>query len=107
MVSKNKKVLAPMVVPMLQERLRMMDAHGADWDDKPRDMLQWLLEEARAKGTPFDNVVEKVLLVNFGAIHTSSGVRCFVSCLLFRFLCFMKCPLVCGDAVADGRCGMV
>ena len=31
-------------------------------------MLQWLLEEARAKGTPFDHVVEKVLLVNFGAI---------------------------------------
>ena len=38
-------------------------------------MLQWLLEEARAKGTPFDHVVEKVLLVNFGAMHTASGVR--------------------------------
>ena len=47
---------------------------------RQRDMLQWLLEEARAKGTPFDNVVEKVLLVNFGAIHTSSGVR--FSCVL-------------------------
>ncbi len=44
-------------------------------------MLQWLLEEARAKGTPFDNVVEKVLLVNFGAIHTSSGVRSSHRCL--------------------------
>ena len=75
MVAKNKKVLMPMVIPMLQERQRMLDAHGPDWEDKPRDMLQWLLEEARAKGTPFDNVVEKVLLVNFGAIHTSSGVR--------------------------------
>ena len=92
MVSKNKKVLAPMVVPMLQERLRMMDAHGADWDDKPRDMLQWLLEEARAKGTPFDNVVEKVLLVNFGAIHTSSGVRRFVACFAL-FLCFVFCEV--------------
>lgn len=66
-----------MVIPMLQERQRMIDAHGpdADWEDKPRDMLQWLLEEAQSKGTPFDNVVEKVLLINFGAIHTSSGVR--------------------------------
>ena len=53
-------------------------------------MLQWLLEEARAKGTPFDNVVEKVLLVNFGAIHTSSGVRCFV----YRFVVFVKRLLV-------------
>ncbi|KAI0684429.1 cytochrome P450 [Earliella scabrosa] len=73
MVSKNKNILMPMVIPMLQERQRMMDTHGDDWEAKPRDMLQWLLEEARAKGTPFDNVVEKVLLVNFGAIHTSSG----------------------------------
>ncbi|KAI1791098.1 cytochrome P450 [Ganoderma leucocontextum] len=73
MVAKSKTLLMPMVIPMLQERQRMLDAHGPDWDDKPRDMLQWLLEEARAKGTPFDNVVEKVLLVNFGAIHTSSG----------------------------------
>ncbi|KAI0758034.1 cytochrome P450 [Fomes fomentarius] len=73
MVSKNKNILMPMVIPMLQERQRMMDTRGEDWEDKPRDMLQWLLEEARAKGTPFDNVVEKVLLVNFGAIHTSSG----------------------------------
>nr|VWO96344.1 Putative calcium-binding protein [Ganoderma boninense] len=73
MVGKNKAVLMPMVVPLLQERQRMLDTHGSDWEDKPRDMLQWLLEEAQAKGTPFDNVVEKVLLVNFGAIHTSSG----------------------------------
>ncbi len=79
MVAKNKTVLTPMVVPMLQERQRMLDAHGPDWDDKPRDLLQWLLEEARAQGTAFDNVVEKVLLVNFGAIHTSSGVRTYSS----------------------------
>ena len=79
----------------------MVEIHGEEWEDKPvstpcplrkgfvyvsrelrcrllslqRDLLQWLLDEARAKSTPFDNVVEKVLLVNFGAIHTSSGVR--------------------------------
>ncbi|TFK79819.1 cytochrome P450 [Polyporus arcularius HHB13444] len=73
MVSKNKKKLMPMVIPMLQERQRMMEAHGDDWEGHPRDLLQWLLEEARVKGTPFEHVVEKVLLVNFGAIHTSSG----------------------------------
>ncbi|OSC97933.1 cytochrome P450 [Trametes coccinea BRFM310] len=73
MVSKNKKVLMPMIVPMLQERQRMYEMHGDDWEDKPRDFLQWLLEEGRHKDTPFDNIVEKVLLVNFGAIHTSSG----------------------------------
>ena len=72
----------------------MLDAHrpGPDaeaeceWDEKPRDMLQWLLEEAQSKGTPFDNVVEKVLLINFGAIHTSSGVCVSSSLPLFLYL---------------------
>nr|BED42931.1 cytochrome P450 monooxygenase [Trametes versicolor] len=73
MVSKNKRALMPMVVPMLQERQKMYEKYGDDWADKPRDLLQWLLDEGRDKGTPFDNIVEKVLLVNFGAIHTSSG----------------------------------
>ena len=35
MVSKNKNILMPMVIPMLQERQRMMDAHGDDWEAKP------------------------------------------------------------------------
>ena len=76
----------------------MLDAHrpgpnsdpnaGAEceWDEKPRDMLQWLLEEAQSKGTAFDNVVEKVLLINFGAIHTSSGVCVSSSLPLFLYL---------------------
>ncbi|KAI0371432.1 cytochrome P450 [Pilatotrama ljubarskyi] len=73
MVSKNKRILMPMVVPMLQERQAMYEKYGDDWAEKPRDLLQWLLDEGREKGTPFDHIVEKVLLVNFGAIHTSSG----------------------------------
>lgn len=35
MVSKNKNILMPMVIPMLQERQRMMDTRGEDWEDKP------------------------------------------------------------------------
>ncbi|KAI0638659.1 cytochrome P450 [Trametes polyzona] len=73
MVSRNKRILTPMIVPMLQERQAMYEKYGDDWPEKPHDMLQWLLDEARAKGTSFDNIVQKVLLVNFGAIHTSSG----------------------------------
>ncbi|KAJ8469311.1 hypothetical protein ONZ51_g9081 [Trametes cubensis] len=73
MVSKNKHILMPMIVPMLQERQKMFEQYGDSWEDKPRDLLQWILDEGREKGTPFDNIVEKVLLVNFGAIHTSSG----------------------------------
>lgn len=35
MVSKNKRALMPMVVPMLQERQKMYEKYGDDWADKP------------------------------------------------------------------------
>nr|ANC28048.1 cytochrome P450 [Polyporus umbellatus] len=68
--TKSKKILRPILLPMLKERLAAMDSKKGE--DKPRDMLQWLLEEGRSKGTPLDSIVDKVLLVNFGAIHTST-----------------------------------
>ncbi|KAI8989894.1 cytochrome P450 [Trametes punicea] len=72
-VSKNKRILLPMIRPMLQERQRMYEKYGDDWEGKPQDLLQWLLEGARDKQISFDDLAEKVLLINFGAIHTSSG----------------------------------
>ena len=35
MVSKNKHILMPMIVPMLQERQRMFEQFGDNWEDKP------------------------------------------------------------------------
>lgn len=52
MVSKNKKRLMPMVVPMLQERQRMMDTHGDEWEDKPvRHRLRVLLNTLRNRSS--------------------------------------------------------
>ncbi|KAH9854862.1 cytochrome P450 [Lenzites betulinus] len=84
LVSHNKRTFIPMVIPLVQERQALYEKYGDDWPDKPpplieltsfpqHDLLQWIIDEGRSKGTPFDNIVEKVLLVNFGAIHTSSG----------------------------------
>ncbi|KAI0832898.1 hypothetical protein BC628DRAFT_363856 [Trametes gibbosa] len=38
------------------------------------NLLQWLIDEGQEKGTLFDNIIEEALLVNFGAIHTFSGI---------------------------------
>ena len=35
MVSKNKHILMPMIVPMLQERQKMFEQYGDSWEDKP------------------------------------------------------------------------
>ena len=38
-------------------------------------MLQWILDEADARNHSDMNIVKRIFLVNFAAIHTSSTVR--------------------------------
>ncbi|KAJ7359569.1 cytochrome P450 [Mycena albidolilacea] len=62
--------------PLLQHRLDMDDKYGAEWpnDDRPNDMISWLLDEAR--GYPnrrnVRNLTRSILNVNFGALHTTT-----------------------------------
>ncbi|KAJ7170266.1 cytochrome P450 [Mycena crocata] len=62
--------------PILQHRLEMDDKYGRDWpnEDRPNDMVSWLLDEAR--GHPQRRTVRTLtrtlLNVNFGAIHTTT-----------------------------------
>lgn len=60
--------------PTLDEKKALMEQNGDDWDDKPNDMLQWIFDEAIRRKNPDWGVAERVLLVNFAAIHTSSTV---------------------------------
>lgn len=39
------------------------------------DLLQWLLEKGIQRGSTDANVLERLLLVNFAAIHTTTYVR--------------------------------
>ncbi|KAI0713160.1 cytochrome P450 [Cerioporus squamosus] len=59
--------------PILDEKKALLEQNGDDWDDKPNDMLQWLFDEAIRRKNPDRGVAERVLLVNFAAIHTSSA----------------------------------
>ncbi len=61
--------------PMIDEKKASMELNGGDWEGKPNDMLQWLFEEAIRKENPDWSIAERVLLVEFAAIHTSSTVR--------------------------------
>lgn len=40
-------------------------------------MVQWIIEEAIPRNSSLESIVERILLVNFAAIHTSSNVRSF------------------------------
>ncbi|RDX42959.1 cytochrome P450 [Lentinus brumalis] len=75
LISETKKSIRRAVQylkPTLDEKKTMMEQNGDDWDDKPNDMLQWIFDEAIRRENPDWGVAERVLLVNFAAIHTSS-----------------------------------
>ncbi|KAI0292779.1 cytochrome P450 [Russula brevipes] len=58
--------------PMVEERFAKMEELGDDWDDKPNDMLMWLMEEAKGVERSLEGLARRLLLVNFAAIHSTS-----------------------------------
>ncbi|KAH9047275.1 cytochrome P450 [Lactarius hengduanensis] len=58
--------------PMVEERFARMDEFGEDWDDKPNDMLMWLMSEAKGVERSLEGLARRLLAVNFAAIHTTS-----------------------------------
>jgi len=60
------------LVPIIKDRQRYIDEYGKDWDDKPNDMLSWVMDNARGDEKSLRNLTLRILLVNFAAIHTTS-----------------------------------
>ncbi|KAH9975542.1 cytochrome P450 [Lactifluus volemus] len=58
--------------PMVEERFAKMEEFGEDWDNKPNDMLMWLMSEAKGVERSLDGLARRLLLVNLAAIHTTS-----------------------------------
>ncbi|KAH9067786.1 cytochrome P450 [Lactarius vividus] len=58
--------------PMVEERFARMEEFGEDWDDKPNDMLMWLMSEAKGVERSLEGLARRLLAVNFAAIHTTS-----------------------------------
>ena len=60
------------LVPIIEERYRLPP------EERPNDMLSWLMEDAVGEERDPRNLTLRVLVVNFAAIHTTSRVRCFL-----------------------------
>ncbi|KAI0741267.1 cytochrome P450 [Daedaleopsis nitida] len=77
LISKTKKSVTEALKylqPIIDERRENMKTLGDDWNDKPNDMLQWLMDESANRGQKGGDygVAQRILLINFAAIHTSS-----------------------------------
>ncbi|KAH9025148.1 cytochrome P450 [Lactarius hengduanensis] len=69
--------------PMVEERFARMEEFGEDWDDKPNDLLMWLMNEAKGAERSLAGLARRMLVVNFAAIHTTSIA---LTCVLYRLL---------------------
>ncbi|KAI0059479.1 cytochrome P450 [Artomyces pyxidatus] len=60
------------ISPIIEERRKKIEELGDDWEDKPNDMLMWLMSEAKGEEQNLDRLARRLLVVNLSAIHTSS-----------------------------------
>ncbi|KAH9055827.1 cytochrome P450 [Lactarius deliciosus] len=58
--------------PMVEERFARMEEFGEDWDDKPNDLLMWLMSESKGVERSLAGLARRMLVVNFAAIHSTS-----------------------------------
>ncbi|EJF60423.1 cytochrome P450 [Dichomitus squalens LYAD-421 SS1] len=59
--------------PIIQDRRMAIQELGIEWPDKPNDVLQWIIDKAVEKHETDVEIVERLLLLNLAAIHTSSS----------------------------------
>ena len=57
----------------------MRCGHADSLSSSQNDMLQWVLEEAVPRGHTDFKIAERIMILNFVAIHTSSAVRRYSS----------------------------
>ncbi|KAI0060665.1 cytochrome P450 [Artomyces pyxidatus] len=58
--------------PLIEERRRNLKEHGKEWEGKPNDLLMWLMDSAGDEDVPVANILRRMLVLNFAAIHTTS-----------------------------------
>ncbi|KAF5341335.1 hypothetical protein D9758_016165 [Tetrapyrgos nigripes] len=58
---------------IIQDRLDKQDQYGRDWEDKPNDLVSWLLDEnPGGKYRTAEDIAMRLLNTNMAAIHTTS-----------------------------------
>ncbi|GJJ07761.1 hypothetical protein Clacol_001966 [Clathrus columnatus] len=71
-VSESVATAAKYLGPVIQERQAKIDEYGQDYPEKPADLLSWLMEDASDEERTVTQLTNRILSLNFAAIHTSS-----------------------------------
>jgi len=71
-VKNSQRKAEQFLVPIIEERYRLSP------DERPSDLLSWLMEDAVGEEKEPRNLTLRVLGVNFAAIRTTSRVSCYL-----------------------------
>ncbi|KAF8521433.1 cytochrome P450 [Hysterangium stoloniferum] len=58
--------------PVIAERQKNIDEHGFEYPDKPNDFLSWIMDVAQGQERTPRKLTNRILALNFAAIHTTS-----------------------------------
>jgi len=58
--------------PIVEERFAKMEEYGDEWNDKPNDLLMWLMSEAKGVERSVEGLAWRLFAVNLASIHSTS-----------------------------------
>ncbi|KAJ7499255.1 cytochrome P450 [Mycena latifolia] len=73
---------------LVTERLRIENELGNDYTDRPNDLISWLLDVAEGEERAVPALVQRILVINFGAVHTSANASRTFAHALFDLAAF-------------------
>ncbi|KIJ41503.1 hypothetical protein M422DRAFT_780281 [Sphaerobolus stellatus SS14] len=59
--------------PFIEEKEQKLKDYGKDYPDKAETFLSWIVDEAQGEERSPIKLTNRILMLNFGAIHTSSS----------------------------------
>lgn len=71
-LQRSIKVAIKHLEPIIRERMQKYEEYGKDYADKPNDFLTWLMDVATGSRYTVEDLVMRLLNINFVAVHTSS-----------------------------------
>jgi len=72
-VPKVVRLMQKHLGPIIEERQKKIAEYGPDYPDKPNDLLSWTMDAAEGDERSPEKLTNRVLVLNFAAIHTSSA----------------------------------
>ncbi|KAJ7269724.1 cytochrome P450 [Mycena rebaudengoi] len=68
----SMRVAMKFLGPLVEERIQKENQLGPNWPGKPNDLISWLLDHAEGEDRATTEIVQRILVTNMAAIHTSS-----------------------------------